>query len=71
MTASAPPFTDIVFKRQDAQYDLLHLDASGQELLMCTCATLGEVYEEIYHQPRAGQVGYRDWRTPSLTEPFR
>ncbi len=71
MTAPRPRFAEIVFKRQNGQYDLLHTDASGRERVTRTYATLTEVYEAVHHKIRAGEVGYRDWRTPTLTEPFK
>jgi len=71
MTGTSPRFAEVVFKRQDGHYDVLHIDANGRERVTHTYATLSEVYEAIYHAPRSGEIGYRDWRTPSLIEPFK
>ena len=52
-----PQFTEVVFKRQDRHYDLLHIDAIGSEHVLHTYATLLEIYEAIYHEPRSRRSG--------------
>ncbi len=72
MTANGPRrFGEVVFKRQDGHYDLLRTEANGREVVSHTYKTLTEVYEVIHHKIRGGGIGYRDWRTPTLTEPFK
>ena len=68
---TSPQFSDVVFKRQDARFDLLQTDSKGHEHVTRTGVTLTEVYEALHAKLRSGEIGYRDWRTPSVTEPFR